>query len=156
MLRYYGVDLERATREIPATVLSDLLEHLPPESASGRAELGDLADWSLLATNVADLVDLMHYWLHSEYLKWVTDPDDPEVKRAQEERKRSGRKPPPFPLVPPVAARPQSLAADYRKRYEDLAAEFAEPPDPEAMGVEVRPGVRRVSSDDFDRIFDID
>jgi hypothetical protein len=37
MLRYYGVDLERATREVPATVLADLLDHLPPDSASGRA-----------------------------------------------------------------------------------------------------------------------
>lgn len=88
-----------------------------------RAELGDLWDWNHLAANLAELVDLMAYWLHSEYAKWTHDPEDPEAKRREAERKRRGLKPPPIPLIPPVAHRPPSVAEAYEQNYLRLVAE---------------------------------
>lgn len=50
----------------------------------------------------------MDYWLSAVYSQWVTDPEDPEVKRARAERKRAGVKPPPRPIIFPVARRPEA------------------------------------------------
>jgi len=63
------------------------------------------------------LLDRDDYWLNSEYAQWTTDPDDPEVKRAREERKRSGVKPPPTPVIAPVALRPKDMGEIRRKQY---------------------------------------
>lgn len=78
-----------------------------------------------MAANLADLVDLMSYWLNNEYAKWTYDPDDPENRRAAAERKRRKVKPPPMPLIPPVAHRPPSVDEQYRKAFELLSEEFA-------------------------------
>lgn len=77
------------------------------------------------------LVDRDDYWLNAEYRQWVTDPDDPEVKRAREERKRRKVKPPPSPILPPVALRPEGMASIRRSEYERAAAAAAPPPDPQ-------------------------
>jgi hypothetical protein len=108
----------------------DAVRHLPHESATVRAELGDLWDWNHLAANMADLVDLLSYWLTSEYAKWTHDPDDPETKRRAAERKRRGIKPPPHPLIPPVAHRPPSVAAKYEDQYLRQLAEHAPAEEP--------------------------
>jgi hypothetical protein len=86
-------------------------------------------------------VDLMSYWLQSEYARWVHDPDDPETKAAERERRRSGVKPPPEPIVPPVAHRPPTVAANYRDQYLQRVAELAPP----------KPVKELVSSDTWDR-----
>lgn len=83
-----------------------------------REELGDLADWGHLPENVARLVDLMTAWLHYEYASWTADPDE-----VAETRKRS-RKPPPFPIIPPVAARPPSLHGQLLEQHAAQMAEF--------------------------------
>lgn len=131
------------------------MRNLPPGSATARAEAGDLADWSLLASNVADLVDLMTFWLTAEYVKWTTDPDDPEVKAEQKRRKAAGIKPPPIPLVQPVAHRPPSLAAQYERRFVELAEEFrtTAPAGPAAR--DEQGSKRWVSSDEFDILLGI-
>lgn len=137
--------------------LAELLEELPPDSATGRAELGDMAGWSMLASNVAELVDLMTHWLYAKHAEWTTDPEDPETKRRNEARKRAGYKPPPIPIIAPVAIRPPSLAAAYQRRYEELAAQFRDPMvDVLTEGVEVRPGVRRVTSDMFTKALGVE
>lgn len=100
-----------------------------------RAEAGDLADWSQLAENVARLVDLMTAWLNYEYAQWTADED--EIKDARRHR----RKPPPFPLIPPVASRPLSLHERLTEAYEARASEF---------NVDVSP--RMVSDDEFDQL----
>ncbi|MBX4168041.1 hypothetical protein K3M35_05090 [Rhodococcus sp. DMU2021] len=61
------------------------------------------------------LLDRDDYWLNSEYAQWTTDPNDPEVKRAREERKNV--KPPPHPIIAPVALRPKDMAEIRRKQY---------------------------------------
>jgi len=146
---------------VPAIALAQLVNQLPASSATGRAEMGDMADWSLIATNLADLVDLMSYWLRSEYSRWITDPDDPEVKKALEQRKKSGVKPPPIPLVEPVAARPPSLAKLYQQQYAQLLEHYGERLTPAAAlakdgdGVDLGDGKRLVSSDVFDSMLGI-
>lgn len=100
-----------------------------------REELGDLADWSRLADNVARLVDLVEYWLRAEYAKWTADEDEIQAAR------RNRRKPPPFPMIPPVASRPPSLHQRLLDGYEALSSEF-----------DVDAGPRMVSDDEFDRL----
>lgn len=68
----------------------------------------------------------MSYKVHAEYMEWITDPEDPEVKAEAEHRKRAGIKPPPIPLVPPVAVRPESVAADYEASYRQLVERFTD------------------------------
>ncbi len=90
-----------------------------------------LDEWTDTEENLARLVDLMHYWLGSEYAGWVTDPNDPEVIRARAERKRSGIKPPSEPLVTPVARRPVAAQMDAVRRLNEqihrVAPHLAEP-----------------------------
>jgi hypothetical protein len=113
---------------------------LPPDSATGRAELGDRWDWGHLAANVAELVDLMSFWLQQEYARWTVDPNDPEVKRAKK------TKPPPIPLVAPVAHRPPSVAAEYEEQFAGLVAAVGAKPE----SARERAEKRWVSSAEFD------
>lgn len=76
--------------------------------------------WSLTDENLAMLIDRLDYWLTSEYAQWTTDPDDPEVKAARAERKRRGHKPPPVPIISPVAHRPPSKHQELAKRAQEL------------------------------------
>ncbi|MDI9900260.1 hypothetical protein QM716_10375 [Rhodococcus sp. IEGM 1409] len=69
--------------------------------------------------NLAMLVDRDDYWLNSEYASWIADPDDKEAQKERERRKREGIKPPPVPVLPPVAKRSA-------KDMSALAAEFLE------------------------------
>ena len=65
------------------------------------------------------LLDRDDFWLNSEYRSWITDPEDPEVKRAQAMRKARGIKPPQHPILAPVALRPKQFAEIRRKQYEE-------------------------------------
>jgi hypothetical protein len=103
-----------------------------------------------MASNLAELVDLMHYWLHSEYAKWITDPEDPQVKAEADRRKRAGIKPPPMPLIMPVAHRPPSLAEQYRKQYEQLVSQYGDRPDAPLDPHNLPKGKHWVSSELFD------
>ena len=73
-----------------------LVEDLPPE-------------WSLTDENIARLVDRDDFYLNSEWSRWTADPDDPDAKAEQDRRKALGIKPPPAPILRPVAARPLAL-----------------------------------------------
>lgn len=112
---------------MPARDLVDLARQLPRDSAIARLEDGDLADWSLGDHNLADLVDVLSAYLQYEYSRWTTDPEDPEFQREQKQRRAAGIKPPPTPLIPPVAARPARLADVRQAAYERLAASFHSP-----------------------------
>lgn len=76
----------------------------------------------MLNANVARLVDVMEYWLDTEYARWTTDPTD--LKRQQARNRRDNIKPPPFPLIEPVAARPPSVHAEAVAMFEELAERF--------------------------------
>lgn len=131
------------------------VRNLPPDSATGRAELGDRIDWGHLAANVAELVDLMNYQVNADYQQWVTDPDDPAVKADRDYRKKNKIKPPPVPLVPPVAFRPGSVAAEYREAFAELVAKY-EPTRTPLDGLPTAPGRRWVTStSEVDRILDL-
>lgn len=133
-------------------MLSQYIRHLPAGSATARAEAGDMAGWSLHASNVADILDLLTYLVTSDYVAKTTDPDDPEVKAEAKRRKTAGLKPPPLPLVQPVAHRPPSLAAQYQHQFDGLVEMFRGYRGPSRAGGpdEQGPGKRLVSSDDFD------
>lgn len=141
MRRYYGVSLNDALNTWTGKDLSSAVRNLPPDSATVRAELGDLWDWNHLAANMAELVDLMHFWLNSEYNRWIYDPDDPENKR----REKSKRKPPPQPLIPPIAYRPPSVALTRLEAYAEQVAQFSGDPSSSE---------KWVTSDEFDSYLD--
>ncbi len=131
------------------------VRNLPPDSATGRAELGDRIDWNHLAANVAELVDLMSFQVNAEYQQWIVDPDDPEVKADREHRKKNNIKPPPMPLIPPVAFRPGSVAAEYRTAFADLVARYEHTRTPADRAAD--PSGRRwvTSTAEVDRILDL-
>jgi hypothetical protein len=125
-------------RTWPAQKLISRIRQLPPDSQLARQEMGDLADWSKLAENVARLVDLVEYWLRSEYAKWTATEEEIEAAR------RNRKKPPPFPIVPPVAERPQSIQDRLRADYEAITSEFT---------VDTT-GPRMVTEEEFDDLLD--
>jgi hypothetical protein len=83
--------------------------------------------WTYTDENLAMLIDRLDYWLSSEYVGWVTDPNDPEEKRKSEERKRSGVKPPPVPIIPPVAKRPPDVAREVVRFNQALRDHYSTP-----------------------------
>lgn len=101
-------------------------------------------DWGHLAANVAQLVDLMSFWLNNEYAQWTADPD--EVKKGPK------RKPPPIPLVPPVAHRPPSVAAAYMQEFSQLAESLGVGEEPKSA--RERAKTRWVSSSEADLLID--
>lgn len=86
------------------------------------------SEWTHTDENLAMLIDRLDYWLTTEYAGWVTDPDDPEVKRARAERKRSGKKPPPVPIIPPIAKRPPEKAKAVRELADQMRDYYENPP----------------------------
>ncbi|RTL65905.1 MAG: hypothetical protein EKK42_20380 [Pseudonocardiaceae bacterium] len=137
--RYYGIPLREALSDWTARDFTAAVQSLPRESATVRAEMGDTWDYNHMAANIAELVDIMHYWLNSQYAQWTADPDAPQEKPKLP--------PPPEPLIPPVAYRPESVVtqrvAEYLERIEQYAS--AEQP----------AGKREVSSDEFDQWIDL-
>lgn len=79
-------------------------------------------EWAPTDENIACLVDREDYWLNSEYTSWVTDPEDPEVQRARDERKKQGIKPPDKPVLFPVAHRPPHV---HQQRWEEFSQRLA-------------------------------
>ncbi|MFJ1461840.1 hypothetical protein [Nocardia sp. N2S4-5] len=67
--------------------------------------------------NLAMLVDRIDFLNTFDYVSGTTDPDDPEVKKERMERKRRGLRPPPLPLLPPVALRDPEVTAALVERY---------------------------------------
>lgn len=99
-------------------------------------ELADLVlgledTWTRTDENIARLVDRDDYYLRSMYQQWIADPDDPEAQRERARRKRLGIKPPPHPLIAPVAMRPDELSAHLWETYTDDARKHAGPQETE-------------------------
>lgn len=91
-------------------------------------ELADLVlgldSWTHTDENIARLVDRDDYYLRSMYSQWTTDPEDPEVKREIERRRRHGVKPPPEPLIPPIAERPLKQTVDMWEKYKEMTNKY--------------------------------
>jgi hypothetical protein len=64
------------------------------------------------------------------------------VKRDRARAKKAGIKPPPHPLIPPVAHRPDSLAERRLREYLESVSEYRAGPEPE---------VKYLTSNEFDR-----
>lgn len=76
--------------------------------------------WTRQDENQARLVDILSYWLNTEYAKWTTDPE--EAKALAQERSKV--KPPPFPIIEPVADRPPAVHAAAMARYSKLLEQY--------------------------------
>lgn len=87
-----------------------------------------LNEWASTDENIARLVDREDYWLNSEYTSWVQDPDDDEIKAERLRRKRLGIKPPPAPILYPVAERPTDLHITLLEEAVAQSRRAAEPP----------------------------
>lgn len=79
--------------------------------------------------NLAMLVDRDDFELNFDYTNAVTDPDDPEVKAKREQRERLGIKPPPLPILRPVAHRKPEITAEMVTQYREAVAEYQPPQD---------------------------
>ena len=88
--------------------------------------------WGPHEENTARLLEAQAYALDFAWADRTIDPDDPEVK-AERARMRK-RKPPPHPIVPPVARRPakfaEQRAAEYMAEIQRYAPPAQEPVDP--------------------------
>jgi hypothetical protein len=84
---------------------------------------------------------VLHYWLGLEWIDRTLDPNDPELQKRRAEDARSGIKPPPYPLVPPVALRPEDVA---KRRHQAYLAEVERWKTPPAER-------RQVSTTEFDQ-----
>jgi hypothetical protein len=88
-----------------------------PDSALRRELLGEEAEWGPHEENTARLLEVQAYALDWQWQRETVDPDDPKVRRERMEAKRNGIKPPPRPLIPPVAARPSGMAEKRLTEY---------------------------------------
>jgi hypothetical protein len=80
--------------------------------------------------NLAMLVDRKDFDLTFDYVNAVHDPDDPEAKKAREERKQQGIKPPPMPIIRPVAHRRPEITAALVEACVEREREANEPVPP--------------------------
>lgn len=86
-------------------------------------------EWTHDDENTATVVDHLHYWLGLQYTRWTADPQDSKVVAA---RRKRGERPPPMPILRPVAQRPPAAHAAALKRYEALMAEnYSNPTNPQ-------------------------
>lgn len=67
--------------------------------------------------NLAMLVDRADFDINFDYVGAITDPDDPDVARERALRKKHGIKPPPLPILAPVARRDPTITAALIERY---------------------------------------
>ncbi|WP_432845972.1 hypothetical protein ACQPXB_35865 [Amycolatopsis sp. CA-161197] len=125
----------------------DLVAHVHRLTRIRDAALYDLlsdglSHWGPHEENTALLLEAQSYALELSWVDRITDPDDPAVKRERAQAKRAGIKPPPHPLIPPIAHRPDSVAEQRLREYLDAVARYQTGPPPD---------VRHLTSVEFDR-----
>lgn len=79
--------------------------------------------------NLAMLVDRTDFDVNFDYIGAVTDPEDPEVARERALRKKHGIKPPPLPILAPVAQRDPKFTAELIGRYRAAQQPYQIPED---------------------------
>lgn len=122
--------------------LLSFIRKLPRDSALAREEAGEWGDWDAHKENTARLLEIESYKLELAWIDRITDPDDREVRRERLEAERAGIKPPPHPMVPPIAMRPAGIGEERLQEYLDAVSAFGPPPrEP-----------RLVDMDEFDRV----
>jgi hypothetical protein len=123
----YGLDLRESLRTLPAVDLVALVNDLD-------------GHWGPHEENTALLLEAQHYALELAWADRTVDPNDREVIRARREAERAGIKPPPHPLIPPIANRPPEVAELRLQQYVEQVAAHQTPAAEKTM----------VSLDEFD------
>lgn len=80
------------------------------------AELHD-AQAARDSENLAMLLDRTDFDVNFEYVSSTTDHDDPDVVRERALRRKHGIKPPPMPILAPVAQRAPEITSELIERY---------------------------------------
>lgn len=111
---------------MPAVDFVSLVQQLVSTSGTAlrRKLLGDEAEWGAHEENTARLLDLTEHQVQAQWTDRITDPDDAEVRRERLEAKRNGIKPPPTPLILPLALRPEKVAERRFNEYVEAAAKL--------------------------------
>lgn len=130
---------------MPAAELVALIRKLPRESALAREESGAWADWDAHKENTARLLEIETYKLELAWIDRTLDPNDKDVKRDRLAAERAGIKPPPHPMVPPVAMRPHAIGEQRLQEYLDAIAKFSMPTREKLQ----------VGTSEFDRLMDL-
>lgn len=104
-----------------------LIRKLPRESALAREESGAWSDWDAHKENTARLLEIEAYKLDLAWADRTVDPDDREVKLERLAAQRAGIKPPPHPMIPPIAMRPHEIREQRLQEYLKEAAAFRAP-----------------------------
>ncbi|MFE2994277.1 hypothetical protein ACFXG4_05005 [Nocardia sp. NPDC059246] len=78
------------------------------------------------------LVDRQDFELNFDYVSGTTDPDDPEVKRERAQRAKHGIKPPPLPILAPIAQRDPVITAELVERYQQAQQPYRIPEPPKS------------------------
>lgn len=135
MRRFFQLDLHIAENDRSWRDLIDLIEE--------AEELHDQHDRE--AENLAMLIDRIDYTLNSEYYDRITNPDDAELKAERARRDALGIKPPPLPLIPPVALRPEQYHRARLAVYAALVDQYKTPDDTGQLTVEQYMRLRGIS-----------
>ncbi|BAD56382.1 hypothetical protein [Nocardia farcinica] len=93
------MNLRVALATMPYTDVAALIEDAEARDAQRARD----------SENLAMLVDRCDFDTTFGYVSAVTDPDDPQVKAERARRLKYGIKPPPTPILPPVAQRPPEI-----------------------------------------------
>jgi hypothetical protein len=119
-----------------------LIRKLPRDSALAREESGPWGDWDAHKENTARLLEIEAYKLELAWIDRTTDPNDKDVKRERLKAERAGIKPPPHPMVPPIAMRPPEIREERLQEYLDVLASLC----PAARETQL------VGTDEFDEL----
>lgn len=92
-----------------------------------REESGAWADWDAHKENTARLLEIESYKLELAWSDRTLDPNDKDVKRERLAAERAGIKPPPHPMVPPIAMRPHEIGEQRLQEYLDVVAKYGAP-----------------------------
>lgn len=126
---------------MPAVDLVELIRKLPPDSALCRAESDN---WGPVDENAARMLDIEAFRVELEWADRHADPEDRELQRERALAKRDGIKPPPHPIIPPVAARPPRVAM---QRWQEYHAEVEK--------YQLDSGPQFVTLDEFDEALEV-
>jgi type IV secretory pathway VirB10-like protein len=85
------------------------------------------AQQAMDSENLARILDRLEFLNNFGYVSGITDPEDPAVKRERAERERHGIKPPPMPIIAPVALRPPEITEEMVERYREAQKPYQIP-----------------------------